>query len=83
MSSPRIAELTQEGSGVLQGKTVVSEYWRRALLRSPQLRFTLVGTYVGADSVALAYRGAGGPAVEVFFFNPQGLVCRASALYVP
>ena len=83
MSSPRIAALTHEASGVLHGKIAVADYWRLALARSPGLRFTLIGVFVGADSVALHYQGTRGPAIEVFFFNELGLVCRASANYLP
>ena len=82
MSSPRIAALTHEASGVLHGKIAVADYWRLALARSPGLRFTLIGVFVGADSVALHYQGTRGPAIEVFFFNELGLVCRASANYM-
>jgi ketosteroid isomerase-like protein len=83
MSSPRIAALTHEASGVLHGKIAVADYWRLALSKSPELHFTLLGVFVGADSVALHYRGTRGPAVEVFFFDEQGLVCRACANYLP
>jgi hypothetical protein len=31
--------------------------------------------------VAIHYQGARGPAIEVFFFNPAGLVQRAAAHY--
>lgn len=82
MSSPRIAAVAKEPSGVLQGKAAVAEYWARALVLLPELRFRVVATYVGAASVAIHYEGVRGPAIEVFFFNHAGLVCRAAAHYV-
>lgn len=82
MASPRIALVAHEPSGVLQGKAEVGAYWARALALAPGLHFTLIGTFVGADSVAIHYQGPRGPAIEVFFFDASGRVCRAAAHYV-
>ena len=82
MSSPYIAQLMGEPRGTLKGKAAVGDYWRRALERAPTLRFELVSTLVGVDSIVLYYRGARGMAAEVFRFNEAGLVTRASAHYV-
>lgn len=81
MSSPRIAVVAGEASGVLQGKAAVGAYWARALALAPSLRFELVSVLVGADSVVVCYNGARGPAAEVFFFDPDGQVARAAAHY--
>ena len=81
MSSPRIADIAGEPSGVLRGKAAIGEYWAKALAALPDLHFTLLATFVGADSVAVHYEGARGPAVEVFFFDEAGLVVRAAAHY--
>jgi ketosteroid isomerase-like protein len=82
MSSPRIASVVLEASGVLFGKPAVAAYWSKALALRPELRFTLLATYVGADSVAIHYESVRGQAIEVFFFNEASLVCRASAHYL-
>jgi hypothetical protein len=82
MSSPRIAVLAGEPSGTLQGRQAVGAYWKRALEQAPQLRFELLATFVGADSIVLHYQGARGPAAEVFFFGQDGRVTRAAAHYV-
>lgn len=82
MSSPRIAVIAHGPSGVLHGKPAVSAYWAKALALLPELQFKLLATFVGADSVAIHYEGTRGPAVEVFFFNQAGLVCRAAAHYI-
>lgn len=81
MSSPRIALVAGEPTGVLHGKRAVGAYWRRALALTPQLRFELLATLVGADSVVLHYEGPRGPAAEVFFFDAAGKVSRAAAHY--
>lgn len=79
MSSPYIVQLLGEPAGKLKGKAAVGAYWRRALERMPTLRFELVDTLVGVDSLVLYYKGARGLAAEVFFFNQAGLVGKAAA----
>lgn len=81
MSSPYIAAIANEPSGTLHGKPAVAAYWRTALERMPDLRFELVATLVGAESLVLYYRGVRGMAAEVFFFNTEGKVARAAAHY--
>lgn len=81
MSSPRIAIVVAEPSGVLGGKDAIRTYWRRALELAPTLRFELLELFVGADSVVLLYRSVRGPAAEVFFFDAHGKVVRAAAHY--
>jgi ketosteroid isomerase-like protein len=81
MSSPRIAVVAGEPSGVLRGKPAIAAYWKKALAAVPDLRFELVETFVGADCIVLRYRGVRGPAAEVFFFDREGRVVRAAASY--
>ena len=81
MASPHIAVVAQEPTGILNGKAAVTSYWAKALERLPDLRFELISTFVGADSVAIHYQGVRGPAVEVFFFNQAGHVYKAAAHY--
>jgi ketosteroid isomerase-like protein len=82
MSSPRIALVAGEPSGVLEGKAAVEAYWRRALGLAPDLHFRLISTFVGADGLVLYYEGVRGPAAEVFFFNSEGKVVRSAAHYL-
>ena len=82
MSSPRIAAVAGEPSGVLRGKAVIGAYWAKALTAAPELRFELIGTFVGIDSIVLHYQGVRGPAAEVFFFDAEGRVVRAAATYL-
>jgi hypothetical protein len=81
MSSPRIAIVVGVESGILEGKGAIGEYWKRALELSPGLRFELISFFVGADSLVLCYKSSRGLATEVFFFNTEGKVIRASANY--
>lgn len=81
MSSPYIAQIAGVESGSLTGMASVRAYWATALQKMPALRFELVQTLVGADSVTIYYRGVRGMAAEVFFFGPDHLVLRAAAHY--
>jgi hypothetical protein len=81
MRSPVIIQIAGEPSGVLKGKVAVGAYWRTALMRMPELRFELLGTLVGVNSLVLYYRGARGMAAEFFEFNADREVIRASAHY--
>ncbi len=81
MSSPYIAEFANVASGTLKGKAAVRAYWAAALKKLPELRFELVDTLAGADSIVLYYRGARGMAAEIFHFGPDGKVDRAAAHY--
>jgi ketosteroid isomerase-like protein len=81
MSSPYIIQIAGEPSGTLKGKPAVRAYWSAALRKMPDLHFELVETLVGVDSITLYYRGARGMAAEVFHFDADGMVVRASAHY--
>jgi hypothetical protein len=81
MNSPVIIQVMGEASGRLRGKKAVGEYWAKALAKIPDLRFELVTTLVGVDSVTLYYKGPRGLSAEVFHFDAGGKVSRAFAHY--
>ena len=82
MSSPKIIQIAGEPSGTLKGKKAVGSYWSRALELIPDLRFELVTTLIGVNSITLYYKGAGGRlAAEVFHFGPDHKVSKANAHY--
>ena len=81
MASPYIVSIAGEPSGTLQGKAAVRAYWAAALEQLPDLRFELVDTLVGVDSVTVYYRGVRGMVAEVFWFDAAGRVVRAAAHY--
>jgi len=81
MSSPMIVQIAGEPSGTLKGKGAVGAYWAKALKLNPDLRFELLSTLIGVNSVTLYYRSARGLAAEVFHFGPDQKVVRAYAHY--
>jgi ketosteroid isomerase-like protein len=82
MSSPYIAQIAGEPSGMLRGKHQVAAYWAQALQRMPNLHFELLNTLVGVDSLTLYYQGVSGLAAEVLHFDASGKVIKAYAHYV-
>jgi hypothetical protein len=82
MSLPVIIQVAGEPSGTLKGKEAVGAYWAKALSLIPDLRFELLSTLIGVNSIVLYYKGAGGRlAAEVFHFGPDQKVSRAYAHY--
>ena len=81
MSSPMIVQITGEPSGTLKGKDAVRAYWAKALQLNPDLRFELLSTLIGVNSITLHYRSVRGLAAEVFHFGPDQKVVRAYAHY--
>lgn len=83
MTSPVIREIAGEPSGTLKGKAAVGAYWAKALTLIPELRFDLITTLIGVNSITLYYRGTRGLAAEVFHFGPDRKVISAYAHYAP
>ena len=82
MRSPLIRERMIDASGVLRGKDRVRVYWAKGLQAVPPLKFELRDVYVGASSLAIAYRSVGRALVtEVVIFNNVGKVVSGNALY--
>lgn len=55
-------------SGTLQGKEAVSEYWKIALKKIPDLKFELIDVLEGVESIALYYNSVMNKrAIEIMF----------------
>jgi hypothetical protein len=64
------------------GKKAVGEYFARALVKSPTLRFDPMFVTAGLESVILVYRRMNGDlAAEVFVFDESGKVARSISHY--
>lgn len=84
MSSPRIVDLGFSDTGTLKGKEAMREYWGPSLVEGSDLRFELIDTYVGANSVTIHYRSVSTDrlAAEVLIFDERGEVIEAFAHYL-
>jgi hypothetical protein len=82
MTTPMIQRVLGIESGTLQGKTAVGDYWRAALEKLPDLKFSIIEVTCGVASISIYYNAVlGKRAVETFFFNDRGLVYKAFANY--
>ena len=81
-TSPTAARLIDGSDGVVRGKAALRAYWSEGLSHSPDLHFTLVGTYVGINTIVINYRNEKGLLVnEVLTFDgPLVVVGHATHL---
>lgn len=78
--SPVAASIS--GEGCLVGRDALRAYWTQALLRYPDLHFTLLGSFRGHHGFAIRYAGPSGrEVVECFECNADGAVVRSHAFY--
>lgn len=82
ITSPMIRHVLGIESGTLKGKEAVGNYWRAALQRMPDLRFSLIEVTSGINSVSVLYETVmEKKAIETFLFNNEGKVFKAFATY--
>lgn len=82
MTTPMIQRVMGIESGTLKGKKAVGDYWRSALKKIPDLKFSIIEVTCRVDSVSIYYNTVlGKRAIETFFFNDKGLVYKALANY--
>ena len=82
MTTPMIQRVLGIESGTLKGKTAVGNYWRAALKKIPDLKFSIIEVTSGVNTVSIYYNAVMGKrAMETFFFNENGLVYKAVATY--
>ena len=80
-SSPMARRLVEGSDGVIVGKDALRAYWRRGLEAFPDLRFELVGLYLGIDEVVLNYRNQNGNLVSEVLRFVGGLVVEGFGTY--
>jgi hypothetical protein len=69
-TSPVAARIVEGSDGVIRGKAALRRYWREGLTRIPDLRFDLIGVYVGVETIVINYRNQNGGLVsEVLKFD--------------
>jgi ketosteroid isomerase-like protein len=70
------------GTGEIHGKAKLEAYWRAALERQPNLRFTVQDVFRGLDMLALSYVNQKGEfAIEILSFDADGMVYQAAACH--
>jgi ketosteroid isomerase-like protein len=82
MTTPMIQRVLGIASGTLKGKMAIGDYWRTALKKIPDLKFSIIEVTSRVGSVSIYYNAVlGKRAIETFFFNDKGLVYKAFANY--
>lgn len=56
MSSPFIVKMYPESGGTLKGKDAVGDYWRRALVKFPDLHFEFLDVFFSVNTVCILYK---------------------------
>jgi ketosteroid isomerase-like protein len=80
-TSPVAARVVPGSAGVIRGKQALRAYWTEALRRIPDLRFEVLGVYLGVNTLVVNYRDQTGRVVnEVLAFDGP-LVVRGEATY--
>ncbi|MFZ0516216.1 MAG: nuclear transport factor 2 family protein [Acidobacteriaceae bacterium] len=81
--SPVALALLKNGTGIVQGKSALRDYFQLGLNAYPDLRFTLTDVLWGVETI-VAYYGSNvrdSKTAEVMQFNPSGKVVRVFANY--
>lgn len=81
LSSPVAHE--RLGDAALRGKPALRAYFARGLQAYPDLRFDLIETFWGVETIVVLYRNnhRGSKTAEVMLLNPAGKVVRVWANY--
>jgi len=77
-----LLKLTDNKTGILQGKDHVKQYLAKGLEAYPDLQFKLLNVFLGVSSVTLHYESVNNLiAAEVFEINDKGLASRVQCHY--
>jgi ketosteroid isomerase-like protein len=71
------------GGGEVRGKQALRAYWKAAIERQPDLKFSVLNIFEGHDMLVILYvnqHGVG--AVETLYFDADGLVYQAAACHL-
>ncbi|MFH0785691.1 MAG: nuclear transport factor 2 family protein [Pseudomonadota bacterium] len=55
MTTPMIQRFLEIESGTLKGKTAIGDYWRAALKKVPDLKFSIIEVTSGVSSFSIYY----------------------------
>jgi hypothetical protein len=80
-SSPMARRLVGGSEGVIRGKDALRAYWQRGLDAFPDLRFELLGVYLGIEELVLNYRNQNGGLVNEVLRFEYGLVVEGFGTY--
>ncbi len=81
--SPVALSLLKNGSGIVQGKSSLRDYFLLGIKAYPDLRFELKDVLWGVETIVVCYRNnvRDGKSAEVMQLSATGKVCRVWANY--
>lgn len=81
-TSPFVAKLVGNPAGNIKGKEALRDYFEKALVAYPDLKFELFQVLIGVDSLTIYYRSIKDMfAAEVMILNSQGQIAKVMAHY--
>lgn len=81
-TSPVAARLLDSSGGVVRGKAALRAYWTEGLRRIPDLRFEVVATYIGINTLVINYRNQQGSLVNEVLVFDGALVVEGHGTYL-
>lgn len=83
IESPLALKRFPESKGILVGKEAVRKYWQMGLSQNPELRFEILETLKGVNSLTIYYESKSTKkrVTELMIFNGQGKVRKAIVNY--
>jgi ketosteroid isomerase-like protein len=81
-TSPVAARLVPESGGVVRGKDALRAYWTRGLAAIPDLRFEVIDSYVGVNTLVIHYRNQRGGLVNEVLVFEGSLVVEGHGTYL-
>lgn len=83
LSTPMAAKVVPETKGIIRGKEAIRDYWKKALIRIPDLHFELTKILTGVNGIVIYYTNTatGKTAAEMLQLNDAGKVDKAFVFY--
>ncbi len=81
-ASPLAAQLVPGSDGIVRGKPALREYWEEGLRLIADLRFEVLGCYVGVASLVINYKNQNGGLVNEVLIFDGGLVKEGYGTYL-
>ncbi|MGK7938377.1 MAG: nuclear transport factor 2 family protein [Xenococcaceae cyanobacterium] len=80
--SPLAVKILGNPDGKVRGKTALREYFAKGLEVYPELRFDLIKTLIGVESIVMYYRKDNSLSAEFVMVNNEKLITTVKAHYI-
>ena len=80
--SPLAIKILGHPDGKVKGKKALREYFAKGLEVYPELRFDLIKTLIGVESIVMYYRKDNSLSAEFVMVNSENLITQVKAHYI-